>query len=57
MNFMLKGKINHCDTIHKSVASSIHSATVQVRLLEWITGADSIDFTSKWQPKIESVTN
>lgn len=27
---MLKGKINHCDTITESAANSIHSAAVQV---------------------------
>lgn len=27
---MLKGKVNHCDTIAESAANSIHSATVQV---------------------------
>lgn len=57
---MWKRKINHCDTITESVANSIHAATVKAgNQLEWIRGADSKDFTSKWKPKIvlESDTN
>lgn len=48
---MLKGKVNHCDTITESAANSVPAAVQVGDLLGWISSDESKNFKSKWEPK------